>query len=1315
MSDSILGNTTTNQTLQVGAFASSAIDFFGDTDWWKVYLVSGYQYQVWIEGSTRAPGTLIDPYLAVYNSAGVFLFGNDDANYLSYYSYVTVIPSSSGYFFLSAEEFGHNGTGSYTITIWQDELASVSSAAAVAVNSVSSEGNIGWQVDVSDWYAVTLTAGTQYQFDLIGSANDGALTGLTLVDPLLVLRNSAGVQLRTDDDSGLGQNSRIFYTPTTSGTYFLDAQEYGSNANGTYRLVVNATPTAGALTLGAPETGSIDFAGDVNLYSVSLTAGVAYEFAVDGGTLIDPYLEVLNSAGATQNYDDDTGTGLNAYLTFTPTTSGTYYLAARESGNNATGSYSARVWQRPTVSIADAFVTEGNSGTTNLVFTLTLSASSSTAVSVTATTSGTSTAVSGVDYNFAASTVTFAAGQTSATFIVLVRGDTVFEPTETLYVNLSTPQGLTLGDASARGRIVDNDSPYTNLPSDSFLQYQWYLYDDTGINVFRAWGDYTGEGVRVAISDQGIDPLHPDLDGNLLTSLGRNDSNLSVGGAPILSTDNHGTTVAGTIAAERNGSGIVGVAYGADLVSIYGNTTAGIPNAFAYAENFDVLNNSWGYAPQGTSYFALYGNWAFADNFLSPAFSAAGTALANLAANGRNGLGTVVVQSAGNSFELGDDTNLHNFQNSQYIITVAATDCFANVTSYSSPGASVLVAAPGGGGTDWMSEIITTDRVGAAGYHSTDYTYIQGTSFSASIVSGVVALMLEANPNLGYRDVQEILAYSAREISSASNDWRYNGAGNWNGGGLHYDALDHNLGYGLIDATAAVRLAETWGNSPHTAANRQQVSVTHSPALRIPDNSLSGAFDSISVSQAIEVERVEVTLMVTHTFVGDLSVLLTSPSGTTSSLLWRPQQNPLSAYGTNQDNIQFTFNTVLNWGESSIGNWSLLVLDLATGDFGKLDSWTLNLIGKPASPDDTYIYTNEFSEATADNAGRATLSDFGGIDTLNASALSSNLVLNLAPGGISTIDGRSLTIAVGTVIENAYGGDGNDLLNGNDVANVLCGMRGDDLIIGGLGIDTAVYGGSRSNYTLTKGASTYTVTAKTGADGTDTLSNVENLTFTDVTLPTDIDLFLATKGAAVAARGAVDVASAIATQMSVVYLGRPADKTLLLDLKTALGNDQPSAAVLNLIAAKAIQDGAFSASDSSKDIVINTFNNIMGFLPSAYEQTEWAKYIDNGTLTKANAPWIIFHSYLGADNVPDVYKLPTQARFVAAQTFSDYAFLDTQQAGLASLNSIYANAARKWLALVDSVSHAASKMQSMIADIESVTLTGVAPVDSFVG
>ncbi len=1121
MADLIAGNSSTIYSLAINSSASSSIDYFGDTDWWRVSLTGGFGYQVWVEGSWTGRGTLLDPYLAVYNSLSVLQQFNDEAPGTVYNSYLDVIPSGSYTFYLSAEEFGNNATGTYTITIWQDQLASTASAATIPVNSLVTD-RIGWQSDTSDWYKVILTAGTTYQFDLIGTAGDGALAGLTLADPWLAIRSSAGVLVAANDDSGVGANSRIFYTPTVSGTYFLDAQALLSSSSGIYSLIVNSTPVGSSITVGSSVTGTVGFGGDTNLHSVALTAGVTYGFALDGTTLVDPFMEILDSYGAVLDYDDDSGPGLGAYLSFTPTTSGTYFLAARESGNNATGGYNAKVWQIPTISIANSHVVEGNSGTTNLVFTLTLSAASSVDVTVTASTSGTATATFSVDYVPRSSNITFSAGQTSATFTVQVLGDTIFEPTEALHVLLSNPVGAVLGDSDAYGFITDNDSPYI-LPADSLLQYQWYLYPTTGINVFPVWTDYTGKGVRVAVFDDGIDPNQPDLNGNLLTSLGRNASNLSAGGAPILSTDTHGTMVAGTIAAERNGAGVVGVAYGASLVSIYSRLTVPeIANAFSYAGNFDVLNNSWGFAPQGTSYYALYGNWAFADNFLTPAFSAAGLALANLAATGRSGLGTVVVQAAGNSFSLGDDTNLHNFQNSQYIITVAATDYADNVTSYSSPGASVLVAAPGGGGADLLSDIITTDRVGAAGEDPSDYASTRGTSFSAPIVSGIVALMLEANPNLGYRDVQEILAYSARKITPASNDWRYNGASNWNGGGLHYDAIDHNLGFGLVDALAAVRLAETWGSASHTAANRQQVTLSHNPALAIPDNTGSAAYDYILVNQSIDVERVEVTLKVTHPFIGDLSVLLTSPSGTTSFLLWRPQQNDVSPYGTDQNNIHFTFNTVLNWGESSAGLWGLSIYDSATGDVGRFDSWTLNLIGKPASADDTYIYTNEFSESRADQPARAALSDSGGIDTLNAAAVSADLILNLTPGGVSTIDGQSLTIAVGTVIENAYGGNGNDNITGNGSANVLYGMRGNDTIDGGAGNDQ-LYGGAgndtmdggagtdvaafsvaRASYVITRAGTTTTVQANSGNDGNDTLTNVERLKFADVNVALDM-------------------------------------------------------------------------------------------------------------------------------------------------------------------------------------------------------------------
>ena len=313
------------------------------------------------------------------------------------------------------------------------------------------------------------------------------------------------------------------------------------------------------------------------------------------------------------------------------------------------------------------------------------------------------------------------AGITSKSFNLLVNGDKDFEPNEGMTVLISNPDMAVIGDGNARGWIYDNDAPYA-LPSDSGSRYQWYLYPKVGINVFPVWNYYKGSGIKVGVFDQGIDSTHSGLDGILIFSLGRNASNLTYGGNPILSTDNHGTAVAGVIAAEKNGTGLVGIAPEASLISIYSSLSGNvyafsdeIANAYTYALNVDILNDSWGFG----NYSSLGPTepWAFIDNFRNSIFSKAGIALKNLADNGRSGLGTIVVQSAGNSMGYGDDTNLHNFQNSRYIVTVAATDYYGTVASYSSPGASVLISAPGGESinSDRLSEIYTTDRVGALG------------------------------------------------------------------------------------------------------------------------------------------------------------------------------------------------------------------------------------------------------------------------------------------------------------------------------------------------------------------------------------------------------------------------------------------------------------------------------------------------------------------------------------------------------------------------------------------------------------------------
>ena len=136
----------------------------------------------------------------------------------------------------------------------------------------------------------------------------------------------------------------------------------------------------------------------------------------------------------------------------------------------------------------------------------------------------------------------------------------------------------------------------------------------------------------------------------------------------------------------------------------------------------------------------------------------------------------------------------------------------------------------------------------------------------------------------------------------------------------------------------------------------------------------------------------------------------------------------------------------------------------------------------------------------------ATIWDAGGVDTLDFSNFTKNQIINIKEGEFSDINFNSnwsakkhLGIAFNAIIENAKGGSGADQIIGNKYKNNIQGNSGDDIIDGGSDYDIATYSGNFSDYTFTISNKKVTVADNRSStnDGTDTLSNIEKLTFAD--------------------------------------------------------------------------------------------------------------------------------------------------------------------------------------------------------------------------
>jgi subtilisin-like proprotein convertase family protein/methionine-rich copper-binding protein CopC len=464
---------------------------------------------------------------------------------------------------------------------------------------------------------------------------------------------------------------------------------------------------------------------------------------------------------------------------------------------------------------------------------------------------------------------------------------------------------------------------------------QWHLRNSgqsgglAGVDVRaeQAWAQSTSAGLvlgsraTIAIVDDGLQWAHPDLQANYLAAASYdynfNDADPSPG-----NTDAHGTSCAGVAAAVGDNTlGVSGIAPKARLSGIRliaaGATDSQEGQALNHALQLnDIYSNSWGPADSGRGLDAI-----------GPAAKAA---LANGFSNGRGGKGALYFWAGGNGRGNFDNSNYDGYANSKYVIAVGAIADSGKPASYSEQGANLLVSAPSSGGS---SGIVTTDLMGSSGYGGlSDANYTNqfgGTSSATPLAAGVAALILDANPELSGRDVMHILVQSARKVDASAAGWVANGAGR---------LFNHDYGFGMVDAGAAVSLARTWTSVAPLAPVSTAAETVN---LAIPDVGGGSLVRTLNIQDNLRIEAVEVLFNASHTWRGDLEVKLTSPSGSTSFLA-------LQRNDSNDNYSSWQFSSRQHWDELSQGTWTLTVTDRVATDVGTLHNWGLTITGTAA-------------------------------------------------------------------------------------------------------------------------------------------------------------------------------------------------------------------------------------------------------------------------------------------------------------------------------------------------------------------------------
>ncbi|XP_047190979.1 endoprotease bli-like isoform X2 [Scophthalmus maximus] len=451
--------------------------------------------------------------------------------------------------------------------------------------------------------------------------------------------------------------------------------------------------------------------------------------------------------------------------------------------------------------------------------------------------------------------------------------------------------------------------------NDPLWPMQWELFSQGqysaggfDLNVMPVWSNnITGHGVVVSIVDDGLDHTNKDLRRNF-EALASVDLCASHGPSrdpmPVRDEENsHGTRCAGEVAMEANNSYCgVGIAFNARIggIRLLNGSVTDAMEATALTFNIhliDIYVCSWGPRDDGAE---LDGPHVLTEQALR-----LGTH------EGRGGKGSVFVWAAGNGGMQHDHCGADGYVNSIHSVAIGAVTQTGKPAYFGEPCPGVMAVTLTGAGVGGALPLVTVTAV-ADGC----VTHFPGTSSAAPIAAGILALVLEVNPELTWRDVQHLVASTAKIPDPEEPGWNINAAG------YH---VHHRYGFGLLDAGLMVQQAALFNAVAPQRRCTQDVTLDPSRILS-PGGGISVDIQSEAcrgrTNEISSLEHVQVRVSVSAACRGDLSISLESPGGTVSLLL-DARPNDASAAGLKN----WTLMTVHCWGEGPRGLWTLRVTD----------------------------------------------------------------------------------------------------------------------------------------------------------------------------------------------------------------------------------------------------------------------------------------------------------------------------------------------------------------------------------------------------